>query len=96
MPWKIHENFKNLWSWICDLIFLCALKRGPARQSSAADFVNKEKSLELSHKPIEYTMNYENTVLKQPKQCNIGGKGSYFAFQCVELHSIKKIGRKWT
>lgn len=36
--------------------------------------VNKERSLELSHKlMIEATMYYENTVLEQKKQLEIGG-----------------------
>ena len=49
---------------------------------NTADCVNKGKSLELSHKPMESTMYYENTLLEQPKQLNIGGKGKY---RCIPV-----------
>ena len=49
---------------------------------NTADCVNNGKSLELSHKPIESTMYYENTLLEQPKQLNIGGKGKY---RCIPV-----------
>ena len=49
---------------------------------NTADCVNKGKSLELSHKPMKSTMYYENTLLEQPKQLNIGGKGKY---RCIPV-----------
>ena len=40
--------------------------------------------MELSHKPMEFTMCYENAVEKRIA----------VAFQCVKMHSMTKIGRK--
>ena len=51
--------------------------RPRAIKQFTANFANKGKSLGSSHKPMESTMYYKNTLLKQPKQLNIGGKGKH-------------------
>ena len=62
----------------CNLFPCIKTRRRAIKQHNwfrRSDFVNKEKSLEISHKLIESTMYYENGVLERPKLLITDGKG---------------------